>query len=50
MCIGFIAVVLLDGEREEAGELKRPCAADGEGFDHELAAEFKALDIGGGFE
>lgn len=38
------------GEGEEVGEFEGTCAADGEGFDDELAAEAEAFDVGGGFE
>lgn len=37
-------------EVEEERELEGARAADGEGFDDELAAEFDALDVGAGFE
>lgn len=46
---GFL-VILGSGEGEEAGELQRAGAADGEGFDDKLAAEFEALDVGAGLE
>lgn len=37
-------------EGEEAEELEGGGAADGEGFDDELAAEAEAFDVGGGLE
>ena len=35
---------------KEEREFKGARAADGEGFDDELAAEFDALNVGAGFE